>query len=84
MNIVLTLIFLVLQIFQLILLARVLLSWFPNLDTSNPIVQFLFDITEPVLRPVRNLLPNTGMVDFSPLVVFLAITLLMQFLRFSK
>ncbi len=82
MNILFGLIFLVLQLFQLILLARVLLSWFPNLDTSNPIVQLLYDITEPVLRPVRNVLPNTGMVDFSPLVVFLGITLLMQVIRF--
>lgn len=82
MNILFSLIFLVLQLFQLILLARVLISWFPNLDTSNPIIQFLYDITEPVLRPVRNLLPNTGMVDFSPLVVFLGITLLMQVIRF--
>lgn len=83
-GIILNLLYVVLLVFELALLARVLLSWFPNLDTSNPIVQFLFDITEPVLRPVRNLLPNTGMVDFSPLVVFLAITLLMQFLRFSR
>lgn len=82
MNILVGLIFLVLQLFQLILLARVLLSWFPNIDTSNPIVQFLYDITEPILRPVRSVLPNTGMIDFSPLVVFLGITLLMQVIRF--
>jgi YggT family protein len=76
------LIFLVLQIFQFILLARVLLSFFPDIDRSNAIVQLLFDITEPVLRPIRDLLPQTGMVDFSPLVVFLGISLLMQILRF--
>lgn len=76
------LIFLVLQIFQLILLARVLLSFFPDIDRSNAIVQLLFDVTEPVLRPIRDLLPQTGMVDFSPLVVFLAISVLMQILRF--
>jgi YggT family protein len=76
------LIFLVLQIFQLILLARVLLSFFPDIDRSNAIVQLLYDVTEPVLRPIRDLLPQTGMVDFSPLVVFLAISVLMQILRF--
>lgn len=76
------LIYWVLQIFQLILLARVLMSWFPNLDYSNPIVRFLYDVTEPILKPVRDLLPQTGMVDFSPLVVFLGITVVMQLLRF--
>jgi YggT family protein len=71
---------LALQIYQFILLARVLLSWFPNIDRSNPIIQFLYDITEPVLQPVRNVLPQTGMMDFSPLIVFLGISVLMTLL----
>lgn len=77
------LIFLVLQIFQLILLARVLISWFPDLDRGNPIVQFLYDVTEPVLQPIRNVLPQTGMMDFSPIVVFLGISILLQLIRFA-
>ncbi len=67
---------------ELLLLARVLLSWFPNVDRNNPIIRFVFDLTEPILRPVRSVLPQTGMFDFSPLVVFLAIQVLMMFLRF--
>lgn len=70
------LILLALQIYQFILLARVLLSWFPDINRSNPVVQFLYDVTEPVLRPVRNALPQTGMMDFSPLIVFLGISVL--------
>lgn len=73
-------IYYILIIFQFILLARVLLSYFPNFDRSNPIVRLIYDITEPVLRPIRNALPQTGMMDFSPLIVFLVITLLMRFL----
>jgi YggT family protein len=69
-----------LTFFELILLARVLLSWFPNIDRSNPIVQLLYDITEPVLRPVREMLPQTGMVDFSPLVVWLIIRVIRMML----
>jgi YggT family protein len=76
------LLFTILQIFQLILLARVLLSWFPDIDRSNPIVQFLYDITEPVLRPVRQMLPQNTPMDFSPLVVFFGIWFLMQIVRF--
>ncbi len=73
-------IYYILTIFEFILLARVLLSWFPNFDRSNPIVRFIYDITEPILKPIRNLLPQTGMVDFSPLIVFLIITVLLQVL----
>ena len=72
---------LLLQLFELALLARIILSWFPNVDRSNPIIQFLFDITEPVLRPIREMLPSAGMFDFSPLIVFLIIQVLMTVLR---
>ncbi len=72
---------LLLQLFELALLARIVLSWFPNVDRSNPIIQFLFDITEPVLRPIREMLPSSGMFDFSPLIVFLIIQVLMTVLR---
>lgn len=80
MAVVISLIMFALQIFRLILLARVLLTWFPDIDRNNSIVQFLFDVTEPVLQPVRQFLPPTSGIDFSPLVVFLAITLLMGLL----
>ncbi len=66
----------ILELYKLVLLARVLLTWFPNVDRSNPIIQFLYDITEPVLRPIRDMLPQTGMIDFSPIVVFLVLQVL--------
>jgi YggT family protein len=78
---VLQIISLLLQLFELALLARIILSWFPNVDRSNPIIQFLFDVTEPVLRPIRNMLPSSGMFDFSPLIVFLIIQVLTTVLR---
>ena len=81
MEIVRTLLYYVLMTFNLVLLARVLLSWFPNIDRSSRWVQLVFEITEPVLRPIRNLLPQTGMMDFSPLIVFLILSVLMQFVR---
>jgi len=80
MNGVLSIIFLLLQIFEFILIARVLLSWFPNIDHSNPIIQFIFDITEPVLRPIREFLPPTSGLDFSPLIVILIIQVFMRLL----
>jgi YggT family protein len=79
-NILFTLVYYLLVFFQLILLARVLLSWFPNIDRNNPLVQFVYDMTEPVLQPIRNALPQGTMIDFSPLIVFLIISVLMRLL----
>lgn len=80
MGFVVQIIFLILWIFELALLARVVLSWFPNVDRSNPLIQLLYDVTEPILRPIREMLPQNSMIDFSPLVVFLIIQLLMRLL----
>jgi YggT family protein len=71
-----------LSIYQLILLGRVLLSWFPNVDRSNPIVQFLYAATEPVLAPIRQMMPPGTMIDFSPLIVFFIIYLIRMLLPF--
>ncbi len=72
---------LVLQLFQFVVLARVLLSWFPNVDRSNPLIKLVFDVTEPVLAPIRNLLPQTGMMDLSPLIVIIVISVISNILR---
>lgn len=68
----------VLHVYQLILLARVLMSWIPNLDQNNPIARFLYQATEPVLAPIRSALPPLGGIDLSPLVVFLGISVIIQ------
>lgn len=71
---------LVLTVYLWIIIARALLSWV-NPDPSNPIVRFLYRVTEPVLRPVRRRLPTLAMgLDLSPLVVILGIYLLQEFL----
>ena len=62
-----------------LLVARAVISWVSP-DPYNPIVQFLVRSTEPVLRPVRRLLPLPGGIDFSPLVVILGLVFLQQFL----
>ncbi|HET7090546.1 MAG TPA: YggT family protein [Anaerolineae bacterium] len=60
------------DVYSLILLARVLSSWF-QVDPDNPLVQWLYRLTEPVLAPIRRLLPPAGMIDFSPVVAFILI-----------
>ena len=68
----------VLYAYMWIIVIRALLSWV-NPDPWNPIVRFLYQVTEPVLRPIRQRLPATG-IDFSPLVVILGIYFLQWFL----
>ena len=60
----------VFQIFSLLILARIFMSWIQP-DPYNPIVQFLHNVTEPFLAPVRRILPSAGMFDFSPIVVLI-------------
>ena len=72
---------LVLWVFELILIARVVLSWVPNADRSNPLIRLVYDVTEPVLRPIREMMPPTGMMDLSPLIVFLIIQVLMTLIQ---
>ncbi|MCC6612180.1 MAG: YggT family protein [Anaerolineae bacterium] len=71
---------LVLMAFELLILARVLLSWFPNVDHSNPLIRIVYDATEPILRPIRDMMPQSGMFDFSPIIVLLIIQVLRSFL----
>ena len=63
-----------LDLYSWVIIAAALITWVSP-DPRNPIVQFLFRATEPVLRPVRNLLPpwKTGGLDLSPLIVIIAI-----------
>jgi YggT family protein len=68
----------VLEVYFWIIIVRALLSWV-NPDRYNPIVQFLYRVTEPVLRPIRRRLPMETGLDFSPLVVILAIKVLQWF-----
>jgi YggT family protein len=62
-----------------IIIIRALISWV-NPDPYNPIVRFLYQITEPVLYPIRRRLPFMGGIDLSPIVVLLIIVFLQAFL----
>jgi YggT family protein len=69
-----------LSIYMWIVIVSALISWV-NPDPFNPIVRFLYGITEPLFNFVRRHLPLPQMgIDFSPLIVLLAIVFLQQFL----
>jgi len=70
---------LVLVIFMWIVVARAILSWVSP-DPYNPIVRFINNVTEPVLYQVRKRIPlNFGGIDFSPILILLAVIFLRQF-----
>ena len=60
--------------FQILLFARVIFSWIrvsPYHPTWGPIYRFVYEMTEPVIAPVRRMMPRTGMLDFSIIIVWL-------------
>ena len=70
-----------LTIYKYLLLASVIISWV-NADPYNPIVSFIYRVTEPLLRRIRRHMPDTGMLDLSPLVAF-AIIYVLQIVVFN-
>lgn len=70
----------ILVLFMWIVVVRAVLSWVSP-DPYNPIVRFIYNITEPVLARIRALIPmNFGGIDLSPIVVFLGVIFLRVFL----
>ena len=83
MRAVLDIVLLILQIYIWLLIAAAVLSWlvaFNVVNTRNQVVamlgDFLYRVTEPVLRPIRNLLPSLGGIDVSPVILILIILFL--------
>ncbi len=80
MRALLDVVLLVLQLYVWLLIASAVLSWliaFNVVNTRNQFVytvgEFLYRITEPVLRPIRSIMPNLGGIDISPVIVILII-----------
>ncbi|MCP9941123.1 MULTISPECIES: YggT family protein [Synechococcales] len=69
-----------LSIYTVVLLVRVLLSWFPNLDWSNPLLSTVSSITDPYLNAFRGLIPPLGGLDLSAIVAFIALQLVQSLL----
>ncbi|MDP3786296.1 MAG: YggT family protein [Candidatus Omnitrophota bacterium] len=62
-----------------LIIVRALISWV-NPDPFNPIVQFLYKTTDPILAPIRKFMPRLGPVDLSPIIAFFALYFLKLFL----
>ena len=67
-----------LEIYVFVLIIRVLLSWFPNLDWSNPILSSISSITDPYLNLFRGILPPIGGIDLSAILAFIVLNVMQQ------
>ncbi len=63
-----------------LILGRVLISWVDS-GGRSAVSRFLFQATEPILAPVRKILPSTGMIDLSPMIVILILTFIASAFR---
>ena len=80
MHSIATIVDIVLNLYMWILIARAILSWV-NPDPYNPIVNFLYNITEPLMYRVRRILPfQFGGIDLTPMVIIIAIIFLRSFI----
>jgi len=70
----------VLYVFIIVMLIRVIFSWVSPYPT-NAVTRFAYRITEPVLAPIRRMLPSMSGIDLSPMVVMLGAYLLISILR---
>jgi YggT family protein len=85
MRAVLDIVLFVLTLYIWLLIASAILSWlmvFNVVNTRNQFVamvaDFLYRITEPVLRPIRNVMPNLGGIDISPMILILLVILIQR------
>ncbi|UTD27093.1 YggT family protein [Bradyrhizobium sp. WD16] len=89
MRAILDIILIVLDLYVWLLIASAILSWliaFNVVNTRNQFVstvaEFLYRITEPVLRPIRNVLPDLGGLDISPIILILIIMLIQRVITY--
>jgi YggT family protein len=76
---ILSLINWIIELITILVIMQVILSYF--MSPFHPVRQFIDRIVEPMLRPIRRLLPQTGMIDFSPLVLIILLQVLNGVLR---
>ncbi|OUL20133.1 YggT family protein [Nostoc sp. 106C] len=75
MNLLITTLATFIQIYTVLLIVRVLLTWFPNIDFYSQPFAALAQITDPYLNLFRSIIPPLGGMDFSPILAFLVLQL---------
>jgi YggT family protein len=63
------------DLYSLVVLAAVVMSWV-RADPRHPLVRLVYNLTEPAIAPIRRVLPPMGGLDFSPMILLLALRVL--------
>ena len=63
------------ELLTILVFVRVLLSWIPSVDHGHPVISFIVRITDPILQPIRRLLPPIGGLDLSPIIAIFLLQL---------
>lgn len=71
----LMLVYYALELLKWLIIARALASWFASPYSDNPVMRLLRQVTDPIINPLREVIPPLGGLDISPLVAFFAIQL---------
>ena len=79
MNLIVGIVSMLLNLLWFAIFARAIVSWFP-VDQNGPVVKALDAITEPVLEPLRRVVPRVGLFDITPMVAILIIIVIQQVL----
>ena len=79
-----TLLFYFFTLLQFAIFARVIVSWIaPMSGTTNPLINFIYQVTEPIMAPLRRIIPRVGMFDFTPMIALIVLWAILAFLRQS-
>ena len=76
MDFITTFVVILAQALTIAIFVRAILSWFPNVSNDNPLVALVYQITEPILAPLRAVIPLVGMIDITPLVAIITLQLI--------
>ncbi len=70
----------IVTLYQGLIILRAILSWFTTPTTENRLIEMLNQLTDPILKPVREMLPASSGIDFSPLIVLVGLELVKRIL----
>ena len=80
MDILRTFVYFFCQVLTLIIVARAILSWIAPNPYEQP-MRFLYEVTEPVLSPIRRIIPRIGMIDLAPMVLVIILQIICELVR---
>ncbi|HLN14671.1 MAG TPA: YggT family protein [bacterium] len=63
----------IVQLLTLLIIVRAVLSWIPGIDLGHPVIRFIMRVTDPILEPIRRVIPPLSGFDLSPIIALLLV-----------